>query len=306
MCQPDSSDKHRIDLPSHGNLCRQRIHVCLACLLGNCLRNVASIKILADHIGAEWDIDFARSTALPELNAIIQQLFPGRVAQHPPDSYSLIPEDELLQFVDILGTNSHPVVEATISEVPTYDFGVRHIYAIRPRSMTDADYIQRKISFYNKEVLWPDHLLKDIDNFIQKEIGGFALANFVGCHIRYTDNLRDELKCRLNLNTSLSTFIDRLRLLDEQPIFLCTDNPEVRNIVIDALPHANILVPTICSNNPVLWQPLYEMLLLAKTRYLIGSQSSTFSYEACFINGIDLEVFRDGAWRVYPISQVRR
>jgi len=278
------------------------VHVCLACLLGNCLRNVASTKILADFIGYEWNIDLTQSIALPELNQIMQELFPQRIVHLSAGSYPLISERDLFQFVDVYGTNSHPIVEAVVSDVPLSSFGVRHIYAIRHSAMDDNNYIQRKIKFYKYDVLWPNHLLQDVKSFISNEANG-SLSNFVGCHIRYTDNLRDQTKCKFNLNTSLSTFIERLKQINNQPIFLCTDNSDIKLLVKEALPNTNILYPNKCTQNSYLWQPVYEMLLLSRTAYLIGSQSSTFSYESSFIGGIDIELFRNNQWNKYRISE---
>lgn len=277
------------------------VHVRLSGQLGNCLRNIASIEILSNSLGITWDIDLNQSASPPEVNAVIQDLFPGRINRYPPDSYIFFGERKLMQFVDIYGTNSHPVVEATVAAVPSFSFGTRHIYASRPSSMTDAEYVRSKFSFY-KNIAWPADLLESAQRFIDKEANG-SLAGFTGCHIRYTDNFSDMRKQELNFNTALSTFIDRLAQLSGEPIFLCTDNPAVRTEIVNALPKANILFPDVYTGNNGLWQPLYEMYLLGCTKYLIGSLSSTFSYEACFLSGIDIELFRNNTWNLYPISQ---
>lgn len=279
------------------------IHVRLSGQLGNCLRNIASVKILADSTGAEWDIDLDQIEGLPRTVVIIKALFPDRIRVYPPDSYIYFGEHKIMEFLHFCGTNYHPLVEAMVNAVPSFDFGIRHIYAFRPVSMTDADYVRRKFSFY-KNVLWPSQLLEDVRQFISNEANG-SLSEYVGCHIRYTDNLSDPCKRKFNLNTSLATFIDRLAMLKGQPILLCTDNQALKATITSALPDARILFPNICTNNPDIWQPLYEMHLLSHTKYVIGSLSSTFSYEACLFHGTDLELFEDGEWNMYEISKYR-
>jgi hypothetical protein len=276
------------------------IHVRLSNQLGNCLRNIASVKILADYIGSGWDIDLNQGAAPPEVNSVIQALFPERIKRYPANSYTLWGERRLMQFIDIYGTNSHPIVEAIVEEVPPFSFGTRHIYAFRPAGMTDAEYIKRKQLFYN-EIAWPVGLLEQVERFIDHKAKG-SLATFAGCHIRYTDNFSDERKQQLNFNTALPVFIERLACLEKQPVLLCTDNPIVRIEVARALPGRNILLPDTISIDAGLWQPMYEMMLLSHTQYLIGSLSSTFSYEACFLRGIDIELFRDNVWSTYQIS----
>src|SRR6201999_3483716 len=54
-----------------------------------------------------------------------------------------------------------------------------------------------------------------------------------------------------------------------------------------------------------LFQPLYEMLLLSRTTKVVGTYSSTFSYEACLFRGTDLELFEEGRWKSYRFSSIR-
>ena len=53
------------------------------------------------------------------------------------------------------------------------------------------------------------------------------------------------------------------------------------------------------------YQALYEMMLLAETKRVIGTYSSTFAYEACLFKGTDLELFEKGAWRSYGFPFLR-
>jgi hypothetical protein len=261
------------------------------------------MSILADHLHYKWDIDLTQSTAPTHVNKVIETLFPERVVRHPIDSYPIIQETELLHFLDIYGTNSHPLVEATVTRTPPLNFGMHHIYAFRPSSMTDSQYLERKIALY-QTIACPVALLEDVQLFAKAQTCG-TLESVIGCHIRHTDNFFDPKKCQMNLNTSIETFAERLQHLAEPTFLLCSDNPDAKVMISRVMPAAKIIFANVCSDTPCLWQSLYEMLLLGQTAHLVGSMSSTFSYEACFWRGINLEVFRNNKWQFYPISQYR-
>jgi dTDP-4-dehydrorhamnose reductase len=100
------------------------------------------------------------------------------------------------------GTTSDIVVEGTFKNIPTYDFGVYHIYAMKHNDMTDEVYCKNKIQCY-KELEWPTFLLDEVEIFnnINK------LETLTSVHIRYTDNLADSNKH----NTTLDTFIEKIK-----------------------------------------------------------------------------------------------
>jgi hypothetical protein len=266
--------------------------------LGNCLRNTASIAILADHLGVDWDIDLAQSESSASVNKVMAALFPGRATSHRPGSYPVVSEMAVLRFLDVHGTTSHPLVEA-VTRRPRRNFGMHHIYAFRPSSMTDEEYLRRKLAFYQAIAL-PGWLREEVRCFARTR---GILGDATGCHIRHTDNLTDTIKRELKLNTPVAAFISRLRKLGDAPVLLCSDDARVTRLVPKSLPEASIILPNVCSEDPQLWQPLYEMLLLGHTRRLIGSMASTFSYEACFWRGIDLEIFRNRKWDCHKISE---
>lgn len=271
------------------------IHVRLSGQLGNCLRNIASVSILAGHVDADWDIDFNQSHTPTNVCLVLAALFPDKIRWYNVSAYISFDEKRLLQFTDIYGTNSDPVVEAVVSEVPSFHFGIRHIYAFRPNNMSIEEYVQKKIGFY-KNICWPENFREQARSFFAT-IEGNKIA---GCHIRYTDNLTDGLKSQLGLNTPLHVFIKKLAGLKNITVLLCTDNEDVKRLIKQRLPFLPLCFPNKYDGEE-LWQPLYEMFLLSQTSYIIGSYSSTFSYEACFIKGINIELYKNGQWTLYPV-----
>jgi hypothetical protein len=47
------------------------------------------------------------------------------------------------------------------------------------------------------------------------------------------------------------------------------------------------------------------MYLLSKSTLIIGSTSSTFSYEAAFFQGTDIELYENNCWVLYQLSQYK-
>jgi hypothetical protein len=267
-------------------------------LLGNVLRAAASDKILADTVGARFAIVLPWSCR-PAVRAAVDMLFaaypmPGRLPALE------VKETALMSFPGIYGTNSDPVLEAVFvagDALPRKDFWVAHIYAAAPLGMSRSDYVRRKIAFYASLSIAPA-LTSAVDAFAARH----DLPNAVGVHVRNTDNLRDPLKRDLQLNTPLPVFADRIEALvsSGRRILLCSDDAAVlESMRRQVRPEALIFADTV--PDPLL-QGLYEMLLLSRTEYVVGSYASTFSYEACFIRGIDLECYERGAWRRYPIA----
>ncbi|QDW24359.1 hypothetical protein FFJ24_005780 [Pedobacter sp. KBS0701] len=274
------------------------IHVQLSGQLGNCLRNISTIKILADSLGYNWDIDLSKSNSPNATIQVIEKLFPDKIKYYPEGTYIDFSELKLMTFFDIYGTNSHPIVEAIIDRFPAFEFGAKHIYSARPSTMSNEIYLKNKLQFY-AEIDWPIEILREVEEFIRSHCSG-DLSNFIGIHIRHTDNFQDYLKTTLKLNTSLEIFIEKLRSLGNESILICTDNPEVRKRIESEFPDLRIVFPTTVDS---LYQPLFEMYLLSQTKYIIGSYSSTFSYEASFIKGNNLELYTGGNWIRYNICQ---
>ena len=268
--------------------------------LGNCLRSLLSTKILADSIGATFAIDFRHNRCSAEAATVIRKLLPDHILpqQALPD-VRIIDERNCMRFIRLYGTNSDPTIEAIFDPEETFPkegFGLLHIYSVRPDRMSVEDYIRTKHENYAK-MRFPELLQERVEQFRRLH----DMTNVTGMHNRYTDNLSDPLK--KNLNTPFPVLEQKLQSLIAAgyAILLCTDNPQVRDHLRATYAKSMIFPDTV---EPVL-QPLYEMMLLAQTARVVGTYSSTFSYEACLFRGTDLELFEDGHWKNYRFSAVK-
>jgi hypothetical protein len=133
----------------------------------------------------------------------------------------------------------------------------------------------------------------------------------VGVHIRYSDNLYDANKVQHGLVTEIQAFDQAIALaveivrvrrrLSDVRVLLCTDNHHVRRYLGEK--GLRCVAPPCISTDRYL-QALFEMLLLASTDIVVGSSSSTFSYESVFMNqGTDLMLCHGGIWQTFHISK---
>ncbi|NJK59956.1 MAG: hypothetical protein HC918_06505 [Oscillatoriales cyanobacterium SM2_1_8] len=270
--------------------------------IGNVLRHFCAARLLAVHfqrpfrvvIGSDR-LSTATSNALCELlSPFGSTVITSREAGEKLAS-TLVNELEIYDHVGIYGTNSHPLTEAYFKAVlPPGPLPYLSIYAAQPRSYGDADIVRYKTQTY-AQLPWPDAL--------QQEVGAIAhrleLSERVGVHIRLTDNLTDALKTAHHLNTPLEVFLEFLAYLalhEDARFFVCTDNPQVVPLLQEM--EFDVVTPPLVP--PPLSQELLEMHLLSQTRYLVGSYSSTFSYEAAFLaGGKRLWLWEKEAWQLY-------
>ena len=268
--------------------------------LGNCLRSILSTKILANSIGADFAIDFRYDRCPADVAAIMRILFPGSLSSALPLT-SVKPRDECncMRFIRLYGTNSDPVLEAIFDpeeSFPKEGFGLLHIYSAKPERMDVDRYVSCKHENY-VAMPFPGPLRNSVERFCKSH----DLTSVVGMHIRHADNLSDPMK--QSLNTPFPVLEQKLKSLisDGHRILLCTDNAGIRRHLRSAYPKFVLLPDEV----EAAFQPLYEMMLLAQTTRVIGTYSSTFSYEACLFEGTDLELFEDGHWKTYYFSSVR-
>ena len=267
-------------------------------LLGNVLRAAASDKILADALDADFAVALP-SSCPRQVRAAVSMLFNACLLRGPLPALR-VDETALMTFPGTYGTNTDPVQEAVFvpaETLPRQDFWTAHIYAAAPHGMAAAEYVRRKVDFYASLTVAPA-LAAAVDAFAAQH----DLARAVGVHVRHTDNLRDKLKCDLQLNTPPSAFADQMAALvaSGRRILLCSDNRAMLEDLSRRVPPEALVLADAAPAQ--LLQPLYEMMLLSRTEYLVGSYASTFSYEACFFRGIDLECYERGGWRRYPIA----
>lgn len=246
--------------------------------LGNCLRHIVSMKILADYYDRPFKIDISNVYSQKE-KEILSILFKDYIDYNP--SYNYYKQESICNFES--PTNTNPIIEGNFKYIPKETFGSIHIYSIIHNDMSRDEYIKRKLNIY-RNLNWP--------NFkFEKD-----LSNVIGVHLRFTDNFNDPSKN--NLNTPLDVFIEKIKII-EKPFLLCSDNKEVVNKIKNMFP-TDVILPNILENQNL--QPIYEMMLLSKTKHIIGSYASTFSYESAFFHGTDLEVYENGEWKIYYCS----
>jgi hypothetical protein len=253
--------------------------------IGNCLRSLVSMKILADVNNIKLKIDDSQVHSGKE-QKVLRTLFKDyEFIDSSKDTVKVVDEKEIADFYEGYGTNGNPLIEGTFKDNLDKNFGCRHIYSIKPYDITDEEYIKRKIQVY-KSLHWPTQNFKFPEN----------LENVIGFHVRLGDNLSDTSK--LHKNTTREEFYKKI---DEtpKPIFICSDNQDVIRTLKDKYPDT---ITADKVDDPEL-QAIYEMMCLSKTKHIIGSYASTFSYESAFFKGTDLEVFENGSWKVYKISQ---
>lgn len=246
--------------------------------IGNCLRHISSMKILADFLERPFNIDISQIHSSKEKKTI-KILFENYIKDNP--QYNTYKQEDICEFYS--PTNTDPIVEGYFKYIPQEEsFGCIHIYSIIHKDMSVNDFIKRKIEFY-KSLNWPEFQFKDV-------------SNLVGVHIRMSDNFNDESKT--NLNTTKQTFIEKIKTIPK-PFLLCSDNQSVIEEIKMMFPNQVVLPDKL--QDPEL-QALYEMCLLSNTKHIIGSYASTFSYESAFFKGTDLELYENNAWKIYKLN----
>jgi hypothetical protein len=155
-------------------------------------------------------------------------------------------------------------------------------------------YISKKIQIY-KSLKLPSKLIDKINCFVKTN----DLINCVGVHIRHSDNLDDYCKNKNNLNTAFDIFEKKINSINRK-ILVCSDN----SLILDKLKSRNniIFADNYLDNN---FQGFYEMCLLSNCKYIVGTNSSTFSYEAAFMKGTNIELYINNKWKRYELEKYR-
>jgi hypothetical protein len=260
--------------------------------LGNCLRSIISGLIIAEHFNLTPVIDADNSSKHSEKEEIIiSQLFSKYISINVRKEAC----SKIKIIHSLLGTNYDLINEGRVINIEEGDICLNsNIYSIIPGNMSESEYIREKLFLY-RTLDYPQLLLKTVEKFNKK----YNLKDSIGVHIRYMDNLND--KAKQSINTSLEIFIGKIKSYKNKTILLCSDSKEV-------LENKSILD---CNNTIILadkysdkiYQSFYEMMLLSCTKRIIGSTSSTFSYESAFIRGTDIELYEDKKWVLYEISK---
>jgi hypothetical protein len=260
--------------------------------LGNCLRIIVSGLILADHYHKHpflllhniWDKE----------KTVLSQLFDQYILDQEVD-FERLDYNDVVSYDEFYGTNYDLIHEGRLKSAPSGSFGITStIYSVLPEDMSEEDYIRKKIKIYQSLPL-PREFAQSIQHFIKIA----KLPSRVGIHIRYSDNLNDTCKNKHNFNTSLAVFESKMDSIQE-PLFVCSDSAAV----LDRLrSRSNVVFANKCKDPH--YQAFYEMCLLSHCKSMVGTQSSTFSYEAAFLKGSKIELYIDQAWKLYDLEQYR-
>jgi hypothetical protein len=283
------------DIESYSNT----LFVCISNQLGNCLRVITSCMIIAEYYNMHVFIDMDKNNLIYKDKLVIEYLFPKICQKNIRQKYTELKYDNYVYYPRLYRTNYHLIREGKFIKPPNIDnFGITfNIYNIIPGDMNNDDFIRKKIKIY-KSLVFPDFLMSDVSNFLLKN----DLSQFIGFHIRYTDNLVDVNKKKFN--TPIHVFFQKLESYTNKNIFICSDNTNIINIIKNKKNKKNnIVFPDKCSLN--FYQHLYEMILLSKTSLIIGSNSSSFSYESAFFEGTDIEFFENNKWNLYKLSDYK-
>ena len=298
------------------------MYICPEALLGNCLRNISSCYIIAKHFNFNLLIDMTHNGGIrPKEHLIIHMLLPEICRMNCDNKYIKYKYREVANFDKIYfnGTNTNLICEGRFTPKDRYNFGIESmIFNTIPGNMTNEEFISEKIKFY-KQLTFPSDLVKCVNNFKNKH----DLANCIGVHIRYTDNIGDRGKSDYYLNTNFETFFNKINTLSNEKLLICSDNAEViKNLKESNM--KNLIFADECILRVIEYQkylqPFYEMMLLSNTKLIIGSSSSTFSYEAAFFNGTDIELYEEKGntktsiyshaqpimeWKLYELSKYK-
>lgn len=294
----DDMEYHNINGEFHVSNIKDTIFVCLNNQLGNCLRILSSAIIISKYYNKSIFIDYDYPNLINKEKIIIKELFPHLCLKNCTHTYAKINYTDCVNYAHYNHTNYHLIDEGRLLELPktsnfNNNFGiVESIYNVLPGNMEYSVFNCEKVALY-KAIDYPSFLKENITSFVQAN----RLEDCVGVHIRYSDNLNDINKQKYN--TDKDVFYKRITELIEtnERIFLCSDNESIINDCKEMIPSSLLILPNKCSNH--LYQGLYEMLLLSKTKKIIGSNSSTFSYESAYMDKTPIELFENKEWNLY-------
>ena len=266
--------------------------ICLGNQLGNCLRIILSGLIIAETNNKH--VFILLNNLWEKEKKVISSLFREYLIYKDIDFIKLN-YDEVVNYENYYGTNYDLICEGRIRNLENYNKCgiVNTIYSIIPENMSEEEYISKKIKIY-KSLTLPNELINNINNFIKKN----DLLECVGVHIRYTDNLTDHCKNKYNFNTSLEIFKKKINSINEK-ILLCSYSSKVLND-FKSLNNNIIYADNYFDKD---FQAFYEMCLLSHCKYIIGTTSSTFSYESAFIKGTDIELYINNEWKRYELGK---
>lgn len=255
--------------------------------IGNILRNASTLWILSKVKSFNFKVDTQK--ALEAEKNILEKFLKPEFFNSIPE-YKEIKEGDIYEINELnnYATNWNFLVEKNIVDNiddifdKIENIGISSIYAGKLKTMDIPTYMVFKYNFYRDVFIFPQYFIdlckKWID--VNKDIN-------IGFHIRYTDNLNDREKQKIN--TPIEVYIDKIKEINEfnntnntnNKILICTDNPNKIKELLTPL-NINYVLPPIYFKDKE--QPLFEMYLLSSLKHFYGSCSSSLSYEGFYFN----------------------
>lgn len=247
--------------------------------IGNILRNASTLWILSQIKSYNFKIDTKK--ALDSEKNVLEKFI-------KPEYFNLIPEYKQINESEIYESNNYAtnwnfLVEKNIVDniddiINIKDnIGICSIYAGKLKTMDIQTYMNYKYKFYSDIFIFPSYFVDLANKWLQENID----IN-IGFHIRYTDNLNDKQKQKIN--TPIEIYIDKIKELNNNTnrILICTDNSNKINELLKPLNINYTLPPVYFKDSKE--QPLFEMYLLSSLKHFYGSCSSSLSYEGYYFN----------------------
>jgi hypothetical protein len=263
--------------------------------LENCLRTITSSIIISEYYNLNLILDVKKSYLRESEYIIIKSLFPQLFYfENFNYEYNILDYSSNVVYEKYCETNYNLICEGRFNLLNKENFGFDStIYNIIPGDMTNEIFIKKKIEIY-KSLIIPEFLINDINNFMKEN----DLINSIGIHLVYIDRLHNDTK--IKMSTSINDYFKRINFFTDHKFLISSDNIYILEKIKKKYPD-NFIFINQCSN--IMYQTLYEMILLSKTKLIIGTSSSAFSYESAFIKGTDIELFENNEWKLYELSK---
>ena len=273
---------------NNGNLEPIKIYISLEQNnLSYCLRVISSLFIISKYYGYNIYIGYDTLNNLDKKNReIIYYLFYNILKKTCNQKY------EKLDFNDYIKKDYLNLInQGRFTYLPNNSFTItNNIYNIIPGNMTEKNFIKEKVQFY-KSLMYPSFLIDDINIFFSK----YNLSEYIGIYIENTENIE-------NNSYLLKIYADKIFEYRKKnnKIIIFSNNEEINDFFIE---ENYIIKPNKCSYN--IYQELYEIILLSKTKLIITFEHSIFPCESAFFEGNNIEIYKkkDKKWIICKLKE---
>lgn len=244
--------------------------------LCNRLRAIASTHILASYLDTDYYINW-----YPEdcCNCHLTDLIMNDFKSYDLNSIS---NNKTILFKPDIHTNN------LISSMDKYDYIIiKGGHEFKHPDMSETSFIHQKHLHYQSYTL-----SQTVDNILQR---CDLIKDTVGIHFRDFIRTYDGPDGRIfNEVSPIETFIDMILKLYEKNtdiIFFISSNTDFAyNSIIKKIPNKNVIylhnIQTDRNSTLGIIHAFVSLILLSRTKYIIGTFMSSFSDEACFFNKI--------------------